>query len=530
MPQGLGDRQVVLVCIALTVLLRIPFLTTPLGIDEGGYAYVAANWGIGDGGLYGAQWVDRPPLLIALYAVAIAIAGDVGVRLLGSVAAVLLVAASMGVARQLAGSDAMRWTGIATVTLTSSTLLQAYTVNAELPAAALVAASVWLTLRAMLATGRGSAWAWSTGAGAVAASAVLVKQSFVDGFVFAVATLLAAIVLGRRDAWRVLAGGLVGAGFIGAIVAAWAQLVGPGIGPLLDALYGFRLDARATIAAAASAAPRERAWMLAALAILSGMLALFGYAWVGVARIASGRQRVRSVLDPVVVRACAVGLCAMGVWGVFAIGQGGNWWRHYLIQLVPMLAVSIGLIVGGVRSRGASRVARGSVRSAQLVAAVTFAAWLSTALFASTVGLSREPATAGDWLRAASSPGDTAFVAWGHPNVLRRSGMTSPYSLSWSLPIRVRDPQLDELRRIVRGPEAPTWIVEWRSFDGWQLDTDERFRNLVRMRYERVSSVCGRPVYRLRSAPASTRSIPPRPSAAACGSNATLERFNLPTW
>jgi len=52
-------------CLVLALLLRVPYLSTPLGRDEGGIAYVASHWSVGHGSLYGAYWVDRPPLLIA---------------------------------------------------------------------------------------------------------------------------------------------------------------------------------------------------------------------------------------------------------------------------------------------------------------------------------------------------------------------------------------------------------------------------------------------------------------------------------
>ena len=47
------------------VALRAPFVELPLGIDEGGLAFIAKAWGTGHGSLYGAYWIDRPPLLLA---------------------------------------------------------------------------------------------------------------------------------------------------------------------------------------------------------------------------------------------------------------------------------------------------------------------------------------------------------------------------------------------------------------------------------------------------------------------------------
>lgn len=67
-------------CFLIVLLLRAPYLAVPLGRDEGGLAFLARHW---DGGsLYGAYWVDRPPLLLALFKLAV-LGGDRGVRVLG---------------------------------------------------------------------------------------------------------------------------------------------------------------------------------------------------------------------------------------------------------------------------------------------------------------------------------------------------------------------------------------------------------------------------------------------------------------
>ena len=42
-----------------SLALHVPFLTTPLSVDEGGYGYVALWWSKG-ADLYGDVWVDRP--------------------------------------------------------------------------------------------------------------------------------------------------------------------------------------------------------------------------------------------------------------------------------------------------------------------------------------------------------------------------------------------------------------------------------------------------------------------------------------
>ena len=73
-----GERPAVWALAAAAVasfLLHIPFLSTPLSVDEGGYGYVAQWWARG-ADLYGDIWVDRPQGLLLLYRGALALPGS----------------------------------------------------------------------------------------------------------------------------------------------------------------------------------------------------------------------------------------------------------------------------------------------------------------------------------------------------------------------------------------------------------------------------------------------------------------------
>src|SRR4051812_45973223 len=92
-PAALSERQrtwsALGGCLLLALLLRAPYLSAPLGRDEGGIAYIAQRWPGGHGSLYGSYWLDRPPLLVGLFKIAV-LGGDRGVRVLGALAAVAL--------------------------------------------------------------------------------------------------------------------------------------------------------------------------------------------------------------------------------------------------------------------------------------------------------------------------------------------------------------------------------------------------------------------------------------------------------
>ncbi|MCW2924434.1 MAG: hypothetical protein JWM98_1838, partial [Thermoleophilia bacterium] len=255
---------------------------------------------------------------------------------------------------------------------------------------------------------------------------------------------------------------------------------------------------------------------------LTGMVFLVVAVIVATMRLAVGRLAGVDGAQRGIVRAFAAGLLGMCALGLFGIVMGGNWWVHYLTQLAPFLAMGVGLVAATPgRSGGATRQrGTGATRRwANVLAATTLLTWCGTLYWTEIEGPQRTPTAVGDWLRQAARPGDTALVTWGHANVLHESGLATPYRLAWSLPVRVQDPHLDELDRIMRGPDAPTWIVEWRPFESWGLDPTGRVRTTVWQRYERVPDVCGKTVYRLRS-----RAADPLPvaDAAACSSGRGL--------
>src|SRR5699024_4932116 len=87
------------------------------------------------------------------------------------------------------------------------------------------------------------------------------------------------------------------------------------------------------------------------------------------------------------------------------------------------------------------------------------------------------------YLSSSSAPDDTAVVAYGHPNLIEASGLDPGYRNVWSLPMRVRDPDLDHLvARLSRG-EAPTWFIGWNSLNSWDIDEDGRLKRTLTNRY-----------------------------------------------
>lgn len=162
-----ADTAIVLVAALLATAAWLPFLHRPLTSDESGFLMLAEQWRPGRS-LYGDYWVDRPPLLLWLFAVAghlgpvdVTTSGLVapGLKLLGAVASGMSVVLAGVLASQV--SPGHRSARLATVVLAaallSSPLLGMSAVNGELLAVPFVLLGLVCAVTAMRRS-----WGWRT--------------------------------------------------------------------------------------------------------------------------------------------------------------------------------------------------------------------------------------------------------------------------------------------------------------------------------------------------------------------------------
>lgn len=471
-PRAWLGRHAAGVCAAAVVLLRLPFVSRAPGADEAGYLMVGAQWQPGGGSLYGGYWVDRPPLLITLFRLAAQLGGLVPLRLLGCVAAALVVLGAGRVARRVAGDRAAGWAALSAAGLCVSPLVGALEVNGELLAAPFV---VWGILAALTALGTDSrrrATGWAALAGVALVGAVLVKQNFLDVGVFATVTALVAwgrrTTSGRRLAG--LAAAFVAGGSLGlVIVAAWTVAHGTSLVSVFDAAYPFRVEAGRVIAASHHQTATTRLWALAGAWLLCGGALVM--AWTG---WALWTRRLRDT--------AVWGLAGTVCVEVASVLGGGSYWHHYLVQIVAPVAVLAGVLAARAVPGGRVLLLAG--------AAVSLVAW-SIALPGPTSSVG---STVGASIGAAARPHDTIVTVYGHADVSQASGLSSPYPFLWSLPIKTLDPGLTRLDQVLGGPQAPTWLVTWGAVSSWGVDSTGTSA-LVAERYHRVARLLGRTVY-----------------------------------
>jgi hypothetical protein len=465
--------------VALVLALRAPFATLPFGIDEGGVSFVARQWGTGHGSLYGAYWLDRPPLLLALYDVA-ARGGELGVRALGAAAAVALVVVASALAGLLGGRGAAALAAVVTAAFAGSAALAAVYTPAELLAAVPAAASI----TCLVAAHRSGHDRWLLAAGVLAVAALMIKQSFLDAGTAGVVFLAASAIRSRSVGTR-------SAAYATGVLAALLPLTllhvsGHG---LAYALFGFRLHALAVLAG--SGLPmQQRVTALLGPALGSGMLLALPLVPLGL--VALRRDRV--------LEATFVAWLLAGVAGVLA---GGTYWPHYLIQLAAPVAVLAGVALAR------APVAAAAAATAAVAAVAIAVTGVRADTFRAAPPHHRELRIA-RFIRGHARPGDTQYVLYARANLDYDTGLPSPYPYEWSLMDRAVPGAIPRLRRLLASPRRPTWIVEWQPPASWGLDRSGATRRELRDAYRRVATVAGKPVL-LRRELLARRHLSPRP-------------------
>ena len=434
--------------------------------------------------MFGFYWTDRPPVLLWMFQAADVLGGPFAPRLWSAVLGALTIVAAYRATMIIGGPVAARWSTVAAVALLGNPAWYAWSAKAENLGMPLVMISCWLALEALQHRPGWARVALALGAGSAGMLAMGMKQNLASGLVFG-AVLLAVSVMRRRLRARdgVL---LAGAALTGAMVPVlavlvWAELNGVRISTLWEMIYGFRSDAFQVITRGDLSAPLERVFHLVTLCLASGLALLVGLF------LASLRRSL--AVRPAVVAA----VLAMILVDVTGIVLGGSYWMPYLVALIPAAILSTALVVAG------------GVLVPPMRVVVAFAAGSSLVLLAyfgfihlSGSSYSTWATYRGEAVGEVARPDDSILVLYGAPEVVRASGLDSPYPYLWSLHVRTLDPELALLRATIQGPDAPEWIVQRASVNRWGIDPDHRMRDLLQRRYVAVGKICGAPIWLLK--------------------------------
>jgi 4-amino-4-deoxy-L-arabinose transferase-like glycosyltransferase len=464
-----------------TVAVRLPFLGTPLSVDEGGYAYVAHFWARGFH-LYRDVWVDRPQGLLLLFRAAEAPFGPHGwaVRLLAAVFA--------GVTASLLGVLVARLTsprlGLVAAALWAiisvGPPIEGFAANGELLSAlpavgALTAFSFWLT-------GRGRSWA-PLAAGLLTGCAVLVKQSGYDAGAAIALWLLLAAFLGwraRGDALRAL--GLVLAGAVAPVALAALHGALTGFHDWWFAVAGYRLS----VESVATGSVTQRLHLLWSSFVVAGpcLVPLIALAPLGVA--AAWRRIETRVLV---------------LWLAFALSGfalGGLFHPHYYVELLAPLCALGALGVDRLLAIAGRRTTVALLALSMVPVIVAF--WPAyTASGDRAVSLASTDdsrivtdAAVGGWLKDHSRPTDTIYAMYADASLYFAADRRSAFRYLWFLNVAHIPGALGQLENVLRGPNGPRYVALYQA--PGSIDRTGTVQRILETRYRPAITIQGVPI------------------------------------
>ena len=469
---------VVAVVTVAAVALRLPFLTRPAYTDEGGMLVVARLWHTGGPYLYGDIFLARPPLLIAFFRLADSLGGIVPVRVLGLGLVVVAVLAAAWAGSMLAGRRGAVTAALVSAALLTNPALGAREIDAETVGLPLTLVSVALVLAATRRKRvRDRAVLLALG-GASSVGALLCKQNLADSAAFAVVLVVASALADRqrRRAIRDLAWLAVGAAVPLAATFVWLLVSGFSVGEFVYTLYGFRLAGGQTLAASPTSSQGERLNTLLWATVKSGM--------VPIVLVSLWLLRRRLFRDPT-----SLALLAMLATAVVGIAGGGAYWIHYTLGMVPVTALL------------AARASGELTRVSRILTVVVAATVVASVMNVSSTWRNMSPADqswvsgTSQWLNATKQPGDSLVVLYGQAALYEKTRLRPAYPYIWTLPMRVRDPQLTDLKAVLSGSDAPTYVVASASLNTWGIDPQGQLQQTLDQHYMPVATVCHSTIY-----------------------------------
>lgn len=461
-------------------VLHLPFLTTALSVDEGGYGYVAAWWSRG-ADLYGDVWVDRPQGLLLLYRWAEALPGSdrLDIRLMAAVWSCAIAVVLGLLITRLAGRRAGAAAALLSALLSTSPVIEGFSANGELMA----------TLPALIALALTARWQVRGGfrlmvvAGLFAGAGVLVKQSGYDGGLAAGLWLLLAAWRGWRPAGEALRA-------LGALALGVALIVG--VAALHGALTGFHdwwfavADYRLSVESVATGSPSEKFSLftdsLRTAGPVVGMLAVLALpgVWLAV-------RRPETTL--------------LALWFVLSLtgfALGGLFHGHYYVGPLTPLCALAALALAAVPPR---------IGLALGLAALILPVYKAWPAYTATGTRERSLASTSDsrivsdgavgrYLHAHTGSRDTVYALYADASLYLAAGRRSPYPYLWFLGIEHIPGALQRLRDTLAGPDAPRLIAVYQQ--PRTIDKRGDIGRILTRRYRHVTTIEGVPIWRLR--------------------------------
>jgi 4-amino-4-deoxy-L-arabinose transferase-like glycosyltransferase len=508
-----------IISILLSLAARIPFFDIPMIHDEGGYAYAARGWIEGTGHLYDDLWISRPQGIFVVYGLVFEFLGT-GVwalRFTAWIFAALTVYAVWLFGRRWSAPRIANLAAVLCALMLSWPSFEGFTANAEvfmgMPAAF---AAFWLL--------RLSQCRWSagqlTGVGALAGISTQLKPSGVV-MVFVAWTFIWLVSDDpRRD--RLIRCGwvLLGMSIVGVITLIHGYFLG------WDDFFYATVTYRLTHQSSATVDLLHHLQSLGTLALRSapllGILLL-----IGIFRL---RLPVRPAVRPAVRETGTVARSGWRRWlphkhwrarhltagdtggllillwvigSVMGLAMGGDWWSHYMIQIVPPLSLWIAWNVDGI-VHALSTWRRGLIATMMIILTILPYGVIvdgTGGMLTELYGHPGYPAQAevARYIRENSDPDDTIYVAFDQAAIYYLSDRKPAYRHLYDQELQALPDSYADIIQIISGPDRPLYIVSTLHPGPFPDDSRAFWREVGRY-YDLVTTIDGVPIYRAKDA------------------------------
>lgn len=424
----------------VALLVRVPFFDWALTADEGGYAYGATQWFRGGLTMYSDElWFDRPQGIFVAYEVGLRLFGDsvAGIRAIGAVwsAGTAVLVALIGA--QLFDRRVAWLAGLGYAVVSGAPQVEGFITNAEIFMLLPGTAAVWSIWRRRYLA-----------AGLLIGLAVLLKPSGAPLVLFA-----AIWMFGDREGWRSWL--WLAVGFAVFPLASLVHgLVTVGLHDYLYPVALFRLEAGSTSSTGLRflqgwyfTAP---VWFPLVLVSVPGWRALAG-------------TRERRFLNLWLLSALA------------GMAMGGNWFEHYMLQMLPPLVLiaahSVVYIVDELNIPRRLQAIPGAGVVAAAAAALVLP-WVvegpvdgADRLFRGNPGYAVNAAV-GEYLAANTTADESVYVAVAQADIVYLSGRRSGIPYLYLQQVAEREGTFQEIVDHIDAAEPAYVVLMHHQFSG----------------------------------------------------------------
>jgi hypothetical protein len=185
------------------------------------------------------------------------------------------------------------------------------------------------------------------------------------------------------------------------------------------------------------------------------------------------------------------------------LAMGGDWWSHYMIQIVPPLSLWIAWNVDGI-VHALSHWRRGLI--ATMMAVLTLLPY--GVIVDGTEGMLTElyghpgyPAQdkVAQYIRENSDPDDTIYVAFDQAAIYYLSDRKPAYRHLYDQELRALPDSYADIIQIISGPDRPLYIVSTLHPGPFPDDSRAFWREVGRY-YDLETTIDGVPIYRAKDA------------------------------